>query len=108
MSSFPCFNWINEKTNECRSLVFHYHPTSGQLPVHFWPTFDLLGPHMGCPIIQFYKKIEFCKKVASKDPFRQYARDLKIMTADNFSKACKVLIEEGRNERTKDISCTQK
>ena len=41
--------------------------------------------HMRCPIIQFFKKIDFLKicghtdgrkKVTSKDPFRVYARDL--------------------------------
>ena len=57
---------------DCRSLAFHFHP----LPAHF---------RLRCPIIQlFKKKIEFrkiyghTKKVTSKDPFREYARDLKI------------------------------
>ena len=54
----------------CRSLAFHFRFISGSLLVHFRFTSGSLpvhlGPidgHMRCPIIQFYKKMNFPKFV---------------------------------------------
>ena len=58
-------------------LLVPFRVTSGSLPVHLGP----INGHMRCPIIQFYKKMNFAKfadgrtdgrtekKVTSKDPF---------------------------------------
>ena len=52
----------------CRSLEFHFRPTLGSLWVHFLFTSGSLRVHLGpidghlrCPIIQFFKKINFAK-----------------------------------------------
>ena len=55
-------HYINRRAQApcaCRSLAFHFRPTSCPFPVHLG-----LGPidgHMRCPIIQFFKKINFAK-----------------------------------------------
>ena len=41
----------------CKSLAFHFRPIFGSLPVHL----GSIDGHIMCPIIQFFKKIEFRK-----------------------------------------------
>ena len=66
----------------CRSLAFHFRPTSGSFLVHL----GSIDGHIMCPIIQFFKKFrKICghtyghteRNVTSKDHFREYTRGLK-------------------------------
>ena len=78
----PYFRLLKIARRKRPAHVDPSHSTSGSLLAHLGP----IDGHMRCPIIQFLKnefrkicgRTDIRKKVTSKDPFREYARDLKI------------------------------
>ena len=78
----------------CRSLAFHFRPNSGSLPVHL----GSIDGHMMCPIIQFFKKIEFRKICGHTDIHTdRYTRTISFYVYIDISKTkldSSVLVEK--------------